>query len=149
MDFPGKQRRISPFCTTAQFLDQTTRNSTTDQTPSPPSSPAGLQPGNLSPQLGTFPQQSSSDKTTESKVFYLHRQWRAAPRKGASLQTTCPKPMLKTSIQPGGRIAEPHGVSNKQKPTAPQPYSYTELFFPAPASLRVDLCLLRKLIMKQ
>lgn len=113
VDFPGKQGRISPFCTTAQFLDQTIRNGTADQIPSPPSSPAGLQPGNLSHQPGTFPQQGSLDKTAESKVFYLHRRWRAAPRKDASLQTTCPKSMLKTSVG----ITEPCGASDEQKPT--------------------------------
>lgn len=80
----------------------------------------------------------------KTKGFYL--QWRAAPRKGESLQAAWPKSMLWTHARPG--VTEPCRAREGQKPLTHQPCPARRCSFAAP-SLGVDLCLLSKLIMRE
>jgi len=57
--------------------------------------------------------------------------------------------MLPASTQRGAGVTERCAASEDQKPIAPLPHSSAEMFLLAPTSLKKDLCLLSKLIMKQ
>lgn len=134
MDFLGKQGRKSFFRGTAQSLDQTAQNILAEQAPSSSASPTGNSPQ----------KKAVWAEYQKTKEFYL--QWRAAPRKGESLQAAWPKSMLWTHARP--EVTEPCRAQEGQKPLTHQPCPARRCSFAAP-SLGVDLCLLSKLIMRE